>query len=744
MMQYMAIDTPSSFPDRPFDGSTDRAAAHPRWPSKDYEQLMYEALVHLDGEEVPLPDSLPQATIDRQKRDSPSLREVLAEGAAEYWDDDDDQVISTPERPMVDDPDELDFLVTPVQAWSGSRQSKELFAEEVGGAPGRVPETAENIEISADHGIAAWRIGQVTYQQHQVPTKPVRLPPRPPFVAGREGLLGQLRAALRPRPGQVTVAALHGPGGIGKSGLAVEYAYRHLEETGAVWFFPAESPGAMASGFADLAARLGLESRARLGSFVSAAHAALAARSGDWLLIFDNAPNASQLAAALPPAGSGQVIITSQNPSWPGVAAFEVSALGVGDAIDYLLRRFPGSDPDEAKALAEELGGLPLALAQAAGYMEATGRPLQEYFELYKERRAEMHHRGDAPGYDKRVATTWSLAFDQISQVQPLASGLLRLLSWFSPDDIPLALLLRPHALYVALPASGETIEQLQSDPLAVDSSIAALRRFSLINFSIEDGSVSVHKLVQAVTIDSMPPDEAAAWKATAESLADTTLAGEPRDRASWEAYRKLAPHARAVLTISSRAMARIADYLGHSGDPGLARDLLREVVAAREAELGAASRAALSARGQAAYWAGRAGNPATAKDRFADLVPQLDRALGRLDPDTLTARENLARWSGRADDHARARDELRLLVPDLRQVLGAQHPRTVAARDCLARHTGLAGDPAGARAMYDALKTELEQAAYKPDHPMVCAACRGLALWAKASSSPSASDNLG
>ena len=85
-----------------------------------------------------------------------------------------------------------------------------------------------------------------------------------------------------------------------------------------------------------------------------------------------------------------------------------------------------------ARELAGELGGLPLALEQAAAYMQATGRSIAEYLALFRQRRADLLARGEPAGYGKQVATTWALAFDQLQQSRPggdraaAAAGVLR------------------------------------------------------------------------------------------------------------------------------------------------------------------------------------------------------------------------------------------------------------------------------------------------------------------------------
>ena len=88
---------------------------------------------------------------------------------------------------------------------------------------------------------------------------PVRLAPRPVFLAGREGLLAELDARLAGGPGRPgpRVAVLYGLGGAGKTSVAVEYAHRHLAEVGVCWQLPAEDRDVLAAEFGVLAAQLG-------------------------------------------------------------------------------------------------------------------------------------------------------------------------------------------------------------------------------------------------------------------------------------------------------------------------------------------------------------------------------------------------------------------------------------------------------------------------------------------------------
>jgi len=138
---------------------------------------------------------------------------------------------------------------------------------------------------------------------------PVRLAPRPAFLAGREGLLAELDARLAGGPGPrgPRVAVLCGLGGAGKTSVAVEYAHRHPAEVAVCWQFPAEDPAVLAAEFGVLAAQLGAREVVDPRDPVASVHAVLARAQGGWLVVFDNAPDRVAVEPLVPPAGLSTV-----------------------------------------------------------------------------------------------------------------------------------------------------------------------------------------------------------------------------------------------------------------------------------------------------------------------------------------------------------------------------------------------------------------------------------------------------
>ena len=608
----------------------------------------------------------------------------------------------------------------------------------------------------------------------------LRLAQRPVFLAGREELLAELDALLAegddagPR-----VAALCGLGGAGKTSVAVEYAHRRLAELGVCWQFGAEDPAVLAAEFGELAAQLGTADR---GDQVASVHGVLAASPVPWLLIFDNARDRASVARFMPPAGPGRVLITSRNQIWPPGQALDVPMLDLQVAAGFLVGRTGDTDRRAALELAGELGGLPLALEQVAAYVQASGESLAGYLALFRKRRTDLLRRGEPTGYPETVATTWRLAFEDVQHVALGAVGLLRLLAFCAPGAIPLRLLLQPRlALAEQLaPEVAPVLAPLLEDELAAGDAIAALRRYSLISPSA-DGSISVHRLVQAVTADQMPAELAQAWRQAAATLIEAAIPDDTRLPGAWPTCAALLPHAQAALDLTSDGMWNIALYLGYSGNYLAARDLFQLIEDAHtegdghgpehihERVLGpehpdtltirheltrstgqAAARARdqfaallpimeqaegpehpqiLTARYNLAFWTGEAGDAAGARDQFAVLLPIRERVLGPEHPGTLNIRHELARWTGDAGDAAGARDQFAVLLPIRERVLGPEHPDTLNTRHELARSTGDAGDAAGARDQFAALLPIMEEAE-GAEHPDTLAARGNLARW--------------
>jgi Domain of unknown function (DUF4062)/Tetratricopeptide repeat len=617
------------------------------------------------------------------------------------------------------------------QKWARVRAFREevagaVRAAEFGDEPGLLQGLSTGVQVELE------RIQAKQPPDPHSGSRAVRLAPRPPYLAGREELLAELEDQLARDAGSgPRITALYGLGGAGKTSVALAYAHRHQAEAGIIWQLPAEDPAVLAAGFGELAAQL-LGSQEGARDPVGAVHTILASYAAGWLLMFDNAPARASVERFLPPAGDGRVLITSRNALWPPEQALEVPVLELEVAAGFLAARTGDADHQAATGLARAVGGLPLALEQAAAYIQATGHSLASYMASFQQRRADLLARGEPVGYPGTVAAAWALAFTQLEETAPAAAGLLRLLAFFAPEATPLGLLLQPRqGLAEQFPGEiAPVFAPLLADELAVNEAVGALRRYSLVRLAGE-GAVSVHRLVQAVTADQMPKPLAEAWRRAAATVIEAAIPRNTRPPATWPVCAALLPHARAVLDLTGGGIRRIAQYLSRSGCYPAARDLWQEIADAysEDEAYGPQHPDTLAARAELAFWVGWAGDAAGARDQLAALLPIDERVLGPVDRNTLTTRHYLAHWTGKAGDAAGARDQCAALLPLRERVLGPEHPHTLTTRANLARWTGEAGDTAAARDQFADL-LPLRERMLGPEHPDTLTIRANLARW--------------
>src|SRR4051812_1153674 len=317
-----------------------------------------------------------------------------------------------------------------------------------------------------------------------------RVPPRNPRFTGRDGMLTELRRRLRAGEATLVVQALYGLGGVGKTQLALEYAHRYAADYDVVWWLDAEQPVLIPDQLAALAARLELPVGPTVADTVDRLLAELRGRVR-WLLIFDNAERPADI-ADYRPGGAGQVLITSRSPSWGALGGrLEVDVLARAETIALLRARIPTLDEELADKLAAELGDLPLAAAQAAGYLEQTDLPAGDYLRRFRTRRATLLARGEVLGYSGRIDTAWALSLERLGGEDPAGVQLLELAALLAPQPIPPWVSGAPPAL----PAQPR--RPPPADPDALADTLGALVGYSLARRSTD--GFQVHRLVQAV-----------------------------------------------------------------------------------------------------------------------------------------------------------------------------------------------------------------------------------------------------
>jgi MinD-like ATPase involved in chromosome partitioning or flagellar assembly/tetratricopeptide (TPR) repeat protein len=393
---------------------------------------------------------------------------------------------------------------------------------------------------AGDGGSAGWHatLPRFPGELPQVQNAPVKNP----RFTGRDQQLRRLREMLKRSAG--TPVALIGGAGMGKSQLAIEYAYRFSGAYDVIWWVPADPPQFVETIMSDLGAELNYPRRATLDDTAGVVVRRLS-RGGDregtplrWLLIFDNADRYADIERYLP-RGNGHLLITTRNAEWGDVAkVLQVEGFTRAESIAHLRYRLEDRNLTRADAdrIAEAADDLPILIVLAAAWLHDTGRSADEYL-------SGLENIGTV----RTTATAvWEVILERLRATSNGAYRLLQLMSMLQPD-ISLNLLYSPEVARVIARYDDDVARQL-ADRMSEHDVIAALmqpiNRLSLVKLDPEMKRVTVHRLLQSALRDRMSAERRDEVRhAVHLVLTGARPAGEVEDPATWEGFRLLWGH---------------------------------------------------------------------------------------------------------------------------------------------------------------------------------------------------------
>ncbi|KAJ4294113.1 hypothetical protein N0V90_007803 [Kalmusia sp. IMI 367209] len=519
---------------------------------------------------------------------------------------------------------------------------------------------------------------------------------------GRESELAELQNMLFTN-NQFTKAAISGLGGVGKTQLVLEFLYRLREKHkyySAIWIH-ATSMESLDQGYHAVAQQFGIRGsggedtdvKKTVQDFLSGESA------GHWVMIFDNAddinmwidkPNSKaqqsiRLIDYIPRSNNGRVIFTTRDRK-VGVKLAHQNVIEMPQMTEItatrMLRNFlirkdlVDSSPSDTKAVLAWLTYLPLAITQAAAYINQNGITIADYLvlvgcqeqEIVELLTEEFENDARYPEIKKSVATTWLISFRQIQQNDPLAANYMSFMACVDHKDVPQLL----------LPPGPSRKKETDS--------IGTLSAYSFITRRSEDLALDMHRLVH-LTVRNWLRNEGtlAEWTRRACSRLEEVFPDhEHRNRAVWRMY---IPHARHVL--ESNLIAgddarridlewKIAMCYYSDGRFDNAEAFFREVMEHRTNVLGAEHSDTLKSIAKLALTYHAQSRFQESKVLGLRAMEAQKRVLGEEDPETLATMSHLAMTYSDLSQWKEA-EELELQTMKLRiRVLGGEHPDTL------------------------------------------------------------------
>jgi tetratricopeptide (TPR) repeat protein len=534
---------------------------------------------------------------------------------------------------------------------------------------------------------------------------------RNPRFTGRKLQLAEIEGKLFTRDHTAKIA-ITGLGGVGKTQLVLELLYlmKDKHKHCLIIWIPATNGESLHQAYRDVARQLRIPGWEDENADVKRLVQGHLSRddAGQWLIVFDNADDIDMWIAKagskqeseegsrglvdyLPSSGQGSIIFTTRDRKTAAKLArqnvVEVPEMDEEAATQLLQKCLinPGlvNNRHDTAALLTELTFLPLAIAQAAAYINENGITLGCYLSLLAEQEEEViallsedfEDDGRHRNMKNPVATTWLISFEQIQQRNPLAAQYLSFMSCVDPKEIPQSL----------LPPGSSRKEETDA--------IGTLNAYSFVSRRPADPVLDLHRLVHLATRNWLRKErKLAQWtERVIVRLEEVFPDDDHKNRSVWRRY---LPHARYALqadltdkdwTCRMDLIWRYGLCLDQDGQWDEAEVAFTQVLETRKRVRGPDHPATLASMSNLAATYCNQGRWNEAEKLAVQVLETSKIVLGAEHPNTLAGIASLAAiyWNQGRWNEA---EKLGMQVLETSKiVLGSEHPDTLATMDYLA-----------------------------------------------------------
>lgn len=496
-------------------------------------------------------------------------------------------------------------------------------------------------------------------------------------------------------------AAISGLGGVGKTQIALELAYRvRAKEKGySIFWITSTSVEAVEQGFSEIGEQLGLVDTTSTDVKLRVKAHLSSERAGSWLLTIDNAdnmdmwsPSSPNFKSFIPSSSLGFTLFITRNLQLAtkvvGPDIIMVPEMPQDIAVTLLkqslVRRELMNDTECAIKVVSQLQGLPLAIIQAVSYVNENSISLETYLSLFHDTEGStVELLSQEFGDEWRqvetlnpITRTWLISFKEIQRANQLAIDVLSLISCFSSWDIPLSL----------LQYGGESRVKQQN-------ALGILKAYSLITEKDHERSISVHRLVHLATRNWLrSEDKLGYWTGIAGQRLAQMLPGYAHENIPiWRCYR---PHALSILhseefQVKTQDREKIAQivgqYLYSDGRYREAEILLNETLEKKSQILEDDDPEILSSMEWVAGALWKQGKWKEAEDMELRLIDVRSRMRGAEQTEILSSIANLASTYMNLGRYAQAEQLEVVLLDRFESAFGPGHQKTLTSMSNLA-----------------------------------------------------------